>query len=443
MSFKVSIALSATAILASLSLIGGCGRSHAAAAAVPSEAAPEITAAQVIAQPLHHFQEFTGTLQAVDVVAVHARVSGYVDGVHFVEGARVRRGELLFQIDPRPFQLEVDRLAAELKRGESKLDFANAGRARADRLWSQNAIAREEFEQQTSAQTEAEADVASIRAQLGAAKLNLEFTQVRSPIDGRVSRAIITPGNLVSSADVLTNVVSDAPIYAYFDTDEATYLKFARQVAPDGAAAHAGATASGNAAHGAHQGTPVYLGLQGETGYPHEGHLDFVDNQVDARSGTIRARAVFDNGDGRFTPGLFARIKLVSRDAYDAVLIDERAIGTDLGKKYVLVLKPDSTLEYRPIELGPDVDGLRVVEQGLKADDVIVVNGLQHVMPGIKVRASLVSMDSHRAGLDQVAAGPANLSVPLTPNAVAAANLPANGGSRPTASLVLGATQPR
>jgi len=433
MSPRIFVGLSAAALLASISLLPGCGRSQAGAAAAPS-AAPEITAAQVIARPLHHFQELTGTLQAVDVVAVHARVSGFIDRAQFVEGARVKRDQLLFQVDPRPFQLEVDRLSAELKRSQSKLEFANAGRARADRLWTQNAIAREEFEQLSSAQTEAEADVASIRAQLDAARLNLEFTHVRSPIDGRVSRAIITPGNLVSSADVLTNVVSDDPIYAYFDTDEATYMKFARQVAPEAADGQAHAEPAGRA-RGANTGSPVYLGLAGEAGYPHEGHLDFLDNQVDPRSGTIRARAVFDNRDGHFTPGLFARIKLVSRDAYDAVLIDERAIGTDLGKKYVLVLKSDNSLEYRLVELGPDVDGLRVVEQGLSANDVIVVNGLQHVMPGIKVRASRLSMDSQRAGLDQVAAdGPGSAPAPASGPTTASVSAP--GGGRSTVRLV-------
>jgi membrane fusion protein, multidrug efflux system len=421
MSSRTFVALLAIALLASASLLPGCGRSQAGAApSAAAEAAPEVTAAQVIARPLHHFQELTGALQAVDVVAVHARVSGFVDSVQFVEGARVRRDQLLFQIDPRPFQLEVDRLGAELKRSQSKLEFANAGRARADRLWAQNAIAREEFEQLSSAQTEAEADVSSIRAQLDAAKLNLEFTHVRSPIDGRVSRAAITPGNLISSADVLTNVVSDDPIYAYFDTDEATYMKFAHQDAPDAGAGIAPTAGQWRGrARGASQGSPVYLGLAGESGYPHQGHLDFLDNQVDPRSGTIRARAVFDNKDGQFTPGLFARIKLVSRDAYDAVLIDDRAIGTDLGKKYVLVLKNDSSLEYRLVELGPDVDGLRVVQQGLEPNDVIVVNGLQHVMPGIKVRASRVSMDSHRAGLEQVAAGGAPASTVLLVKAAA------------------------
>jgi multidrug efflux system membrane fusion protein len=395
MSSKTLAALSSILLLGALGLLSGCGRSHAASAqSSATEAAPEITAAQVIARPLHHWQELTGTLQAVNVVAVHARVSGYVDSVEFVEGAHVKRDQLLFQIDPRPFQLEVDRLNAELKRSQSKLEFAKAGGARADRLFAQNAIAREEFEQLSSAQTEAEADVASIHAQLDAARLNLEFTHVRSPIEGRVSRAVITRGNLISNADLLTNVVSDDPIYAYFDTDEATYMKFA-----------------GREGLNSGRGSPVYLGLAGEAGYPHEGRLDFLDNQVDPRSGTIRARAVFDNKDGHFTPGLFARIKLVSRDSYDAILIDDRAIGTDLGKKYVLVLKPDQSLEYRLVDLGPDVEGLRVVEQGLAADDVIVVNGLQHVMPGIKVHASHVSMDGRRAGLEQVAAGTA---IPVT-----------------------------
>src|SRR5579863_5653042 len=397
---RLGLTLAALAAGIVSSLLSGCGHSLAAAAPAAA-AAPEVTVAQVIARPLHQWVELTGTLQAIDSVQVRPRVSGYIDAVRFEAGARVAKGAILFQIDPRPFALEVQRLNAELNRAQSKLEFATADRARAERLFAQNAIAREEYEQLTSAATEAAADVGSIRAQLDTAHLNLEFTQVRSPIDGHVSRALITAGNLVSSADVLTTVVSDDPIYAYFDNDEATYLKFAKL--------------GGTAARGrGDYASAVFLGLVGEQGYPHQGRLDFLDNQVDSHSGTIRARAVFDNRDGQFTPGLFARIKLVAHDSYDAVLIDDRAIGTDLGKKYVLLLKPDSTLEYRLVELGQSVEGLRVVEQGLKADDVIVVNGLQHVMPGIKVRASLVSMDSHRAGLEQVAAGPAVPANPAT-----------------------------
>lgn len=406
--FKLGLTLSLLTLGLISALLSGCGHSLAATPAAASPA-PEVTVAQVIARPLHQWVELTGTLQAVGSVQVRPRVSGFVDAVRFAEGARVAKGAVLFQIDPRPFALEVDRLNAELNRAQSKLDFATAGRARAERLIAQNAIAREEYEQLTSAATEAAADVGSIRAQLNAARLNLEFTQVRSPIDGHVSRALITAGNLVSSADVLTTVVSDDPIYAYFDTDEATYLRFAKL--------------AGGSEHGhGDYANAVFLGLVGEQGYPHQGRLDFLDNQVDSHSGTIRARAVFENHEGGFTPGLFARIKLVAHDSYDAVLIDDRAIGTDLGKKFVLVLKPDNSLEYRLVELGQSVEGLRVVSNGLAPHDVIVINGLQHVAPGVQVQARHVQMDASNAAVEQVAAGPAAVSpAAATPTAIARA----------------------
>jgi multidrug efflux system membrane fusion protein len=347
-----------------------------------------VTVATVIARPLHHWDELTGELQPVNTVDVHPRVSGFIDSVQFAEGARVGKDQVLFQIDPRPFQIEIERLSAEINRAQSKLDFASAGHARAERLFAQNAIAREEYEQLTSAETEAAGDLGSLTAQLHAARLNLEYTHVRSPIEGHVSRALITPGNLVSNVNLLTTVVSDDPIYAYFDTDEATYLKFSRlQQADRGAAS-----------------SPVFMGLVGEQGYPHQGRLDFIDNQVDPRSSTIHARAVFDNKDGHFTPGLFARIKLVANDSYDAILIDERAVGNDLGKKFVLVLKGDDTLEYRPVTLGTRIDGLRVVNEGLRSTDTIVVNGLQHVMAGAKVLPTRVAMSAGGPGLAQVAA---------------------------------------
>jgi multidrug efflux system membrane fusion protein len=370
--------------------LAGCGHSRAPSAsnAASPPPPPPVTVAEVIARPLHHWDELTGELQAVNTVEVHPRVSGFIDGVKFVEGARVVKGQLLFQIDPRPYQIEIERLGAEIKRAQSKLDFATAGRARAERLFAQNAIAREEYEQLTSAETEAAGDLGSLKAQLRAARLNLEYTHVRSPIDGHVSRALITSGNLVSNVNLLTTVVSDDPIYAYFDTDEATYLKFTQLQ-------HGGGPASSS---------PVYIGLVGENGYPHRGRLDFIDNQVDSRSSTIHARAVFDNKDGQFTPGLFARIKLVANDSYDAILIDERAVGNDLGKKFVLVLRPDNTLEYRPVALGTRVDGLRVVEDGLHPSETIVVNGLQHVTAGAVVQATRVAMTADGSGLAQVAA---------------------------------------
>ncbi|HVJ62157.1 MAG TPA: efflux RND transporter periplasmic adaptor subunit [Tahibacter sp.] len=376
--------------LAIATVLSGCGTSKADAP-VAAAPAPDVTVAQVIAKPLHQFEEFTGQLQAVNTVDVRPRVSGVIDSVRFAEGTRVKKGDLLFQIDPRPFQAEVDRLQAELKRSSSRLSLAKNDHARAERLSAQNAIAREEFERRASVEAEASGEVGSVAAQLTAAKLNLEFTQVRSPIDGHVSRALITEGNLVTSASLLTSVVSDNPIYAHFDADEATFLKF-RELAQN----------AGGAAV-----SPVYLGLISEQGYPHEGKLNFMDNRVDGRSGTIRARAVFDNADGRFTPGLFARIKLVGKESYDAILIDNKAVGTDLGKKYVFVLKADGTLDYRLVELGPNVDGLRVVSQGLTPEDVVVVNGLQHVRAGVKVNATKVAMDTGKQGLQQIAAEPA------------------------------------
>lgn len=386
-----------TSILSAIcaAVLAACSHSQAQSASNAAPPPPEVTVAEVIARPLHHWAELTGQLQAVNTVDVHPRVSGFIDSVQFTEGARVGKGQVLFQIDPRPFQIEIDRLTAELKRAQSKLDFATAERARAERLYAQNAIAREEYEQITSAESEAAGDLGSLTAQLRAARLNLEYSHVRSPIDGHVSRALITPGNLVSSANLLTTVVSDDPIYAYFDADEATYLKFTQEEQGDGASPRR---------RGAAASSPVFMGLVGEEGYPHQGRLDFIDNQVDARSSTIHVRAVFDNKDGRFTPGLFARIKLVANDSYGAILIDERAVGNDLGKKFVLVLRPGNVLEYRSVTLGTHIDGLRVVEQGLRPADIIVVNGLQHVEAGARVQATRVPMSAGGSGLAQVEA---------------------------------------
>jgi len=353
---------------------------------------PEVTVAEVIHRPLRDWQEFTGRLQAVETVEVRPRVSGYVDRVTFTDGARVKRGELLFQIDPRPFQDEVDRLSAERSRAAADYELARANHARAEGLIVAHAIAREEYERLAAAETSARGALDSVGSSLAAARLNREFTEVRAPIDGHVSRALITSGNLVTSASVLTTVVSDSPVYAYFDADEATYLRY-RQLA--GAPAGPGAPATARAS--------VFMGLVDEEGYPHAGRLDFVDNRVDPGTGTIRARAVFDNPDGRFTPGLFARIRLVGGQEADTVLIEERAIGTDLGRSYVLTLGADDRIEQRFVELGPNVDGLRVIRSGLGAGDTVVVNGLQRVRPGQAVAAAHVPMDADRVGLRQIA----------------------------------------
>ncbi len=394
---KVSIAafISLGAIAALLFLAAaGQGRSRAKTAAA-SVALPEVTVAEVIHRPLREWQEFSGRLQAVNSVEIRPRVSGYVDRVAFEDGTRVKKGQLLFQIDPRPFQAEVDRLVAERGRSLSDLELAKANRVRAERLVSAHAISRETYEQLVAAQASAEGALGSIEASLREARLNRGFTEVRAPIDGHVSRAIITAGNLVTSASLLTTLVSDDPVYVYFDADEQTYLRYAKAQRDPARATDPGRAAGASA---------VYVGLVDEEGYPHPAKLDFIDNQVDASTGTIRARAALANPDGRYTPGLFARVRLVGGEDRDSVLIEDRAVGTDLSKKFVLALTADNRIEYRLVELGPEIEGLRVVTRGLASSDVIVVNGLQHVRPGQAVTATRIAMSATSDGLAQVAA---------------------------------------
>jgi multidrug efflux system membrane fusion protein len=389
---KISVpVLTGLAALIALLLFSAVGHSRGAPPASASAALTEVTVAEVIHRPLREWQEFTGRLQAVNTVEIRPRVSGYVDRVGFEDGAQVKKGQLLFQIDPRPFQSEVDRLVAERSRSRSDLELAQANRARAERLISAHAISREDYERLEAAATSAEGALGSIDASLQEARLNRAFTEVRAPIDGHVSRAIITAGNLVTSASVLTTLVSDNPVYVYFDADEQTYLRYAK------AQREAGQSDNGSG---------VYIGLADEEGYPHQAQLDFIDNQVDATTGTIRARAALANPDGRYTPGLFARVRLVGGEQHDSVLIEDRAVGTDLSKKFVLTVTPDNRIEYRLVELGPQINGLRVVEQGLAPGDVIVVNGLQHVRPGQTVEATRVAMSGNAEALSQVAALP-------------------------------------
>jgi multidrug efflux system membrane fusion protein len=336
-----------------------------------SPAAPEVTAARVLFDEVLDWAEFTGRLEPVNSVELRPRVGGYVESVDFEEGAMVEQGDLLFQIDARPYQAEVNRLQAERERTAAELELARTYAARAARLLARNATSREEFEQLTADVAVAEARLASVAASLDAAELDLSYTKVTAPIAGRVSRAIVTEGNLVEPLTLLTTLVSISPVYVYFDVDEHTYLK---NVSPDGTA-------------------DVYLGLIDEEGYPHHARLDFVDNRVDARHGTIRARAVLDNPKGRFVPGLFARVRLVSPQTFSAAFVDDRAIGTDLGRKFVFVLDDENVVQYRAVETGRLFDGLRIVTSGLEPNDVIVVNGLQRVRPGVAVAATQVAMD--------------------------------------------------
>lgn len=356
-------------------LIGACGQApEATEAAAP---APTVSVAQVIEQRVTEWDELTGRLEAPESVEIRPRVSGFIDKVAFVEGALVKKGDLLFQIDPRPFEAQVKRLQAELQQARATAQRTASEAERGERLRANNAISAELADARVSAASEAKSAVAAIQAQLDAARLDLAFTRVTAPIDGRVGSALITAGNLVNAGEaLLTTLVSTDKVYAYFEADERTYLKY-RDLARDGT-------------RGAE--TPVYLGLSSEDGHPHLGRMDFIDNHVDPRTGTIRGRAVFDNRDGSFTPGLYARLKLVGSATYDAVLIKDVAVGTDLGKKFALVLGDDGKVGYRSIELGPKLEGMRIVRKGLKQGETIVVNGLQRVRPGTAVEAQKVPM---------------------------------------------------
>ncbi len=401
-SVPVLLGLAAVAMFA---LYSNTGHSRARPQTGAQPSLPQVEVAEVIHRPLREWQEFSGRLQAVNTVEVRPRVSGYVDRVAFTDGARVKKGQLLFQIDPRPFQAEVERLVAERSRSVSDLELAKANLSRAERLISAHAISREDYERQVAAAASAQGALGSIDASSQEARLNREFTEVRAPIDGHVSRAIITAGNLVTSASLLTTLVSDDPVYVYFDTDEQTYLHYAKATR-EHAATDAGTS-------------DTYIGLVDEDGYPHPARLDFIDNQVDPNTGTIRARAALANPDGRYTPGLFARVRLIGGDDHDSVLIEDRAVGTDLSKKFVLTLTKDNRIEYRLVQLGPEINGLRVVTQGLEPNELIVVNGLQHVRPGQMVAATRVTMSDSAGGLTQVAA---QTSV-QPPDAVASAGL--------------------
>ena len=356
-------------------VMSACGKAPEQAAAMP---AAKVSVAKVLEQPVNEWDEFTGRLEAPETVQIRPRVSGQIDQVAFTEGALVKKGDLLFQIDPRPFQAEVRRLEAQLAQTKAAATRSDNEAQRGDRLRQSNAISAELADSRTTAAQEARAAMAGIQAQLDLAKLNLSFTRVTSPISGRVSRAEITAGNLVTAdTTALTSVVSTDKVYAYFDADERVFLKYT-ELAREG---RRGAT------------TPVYLGLSNETGNPHLGQMNFVDNQVNPSTGTIRGRAVFDNSKGEYTPGLYARLKLVGSGTYSAVLINDEAVGTDLGKKFVLVMDGDKPA-YRAVELGPKIEGLRIVRSGLTKDDTVIVKGLQRVRPGSPVAPETIPMAS-------------------------------------------------
>jgi multidrug efflux system membrane fusion protein len=376
------LAVTGTLSLAALSFAAlTVGRGKEPPAAPPLQA---VTVAEVPQREITEWDEFTGRLEAVDQVEIRPRVSGYIKRVTFAEGKEVKKGEVLFEIDPRPYEADLARAEAQLDQARSAASLAKSEVRRAGKLVDVQAISREEFDSRTSAEAQGGAQVRVAEAAVETARLNLEWTRVRSPIAGRVSNALVTAGNLVQAGPpagaVLTTVVSVDSMYLYFDSDEQTYLRYASRARSSGGSNWRTAR------------LPVYLGLANESGFPHEGRLDFVDNQVDPRTGTIRTRAVFSNRSRALTPGLFARVKLVGTEKMNATLVRDAAISTDQDRKFVLVVGPGDTLTYRPVVPGRLTDGLRIVTSGLKPGERIVVNGLMRVRPGMKVAPTLTPM---------------------------------------------------
>jgi membrane fusion protein, multidrug efflux system len=372
--------LAAAAVAAALVAGGGGsfiavrGESGSAQAA-KAPALPEVDVAKVVSKDIIEWQSFSGRLEAIDFVEIRALVPGTIVAVYFKDGAIVKKGDPLFMIDPRPYAAAVEQASAQLEAAKSQEVFASADFERAQKLVNSGTIPPRNFEQAQNAARSATANVALAEAVLDAAKVNLDYTKIVAPVSGRVSRAEMTLGNIVStgsSAQVLTTVVSISPVYASFEVDEQTYLRY---LSGDG-----------------HAPAPVSLGLANETGFSREGKIDSVDNRMNTASGTIRVRARFDNADHALLPGLYARIKMGGEKPRPAVMVDDAAVGTDQEKKFVMVVDDESRARYREVAVGGLYEGMRVIEKGLSPGDRIIVSGMQRAKPNDLVKINSIAM---------------------------------------------------
>jgi len=355
-------------------LLAGCGEKPAPQAAA---AAPPVTVAQPVKRTVTDWDEFTGRFDAIEEVQVRARVGGFVTNVEFKDGDMVHAGDLLYIIDPRPFEAVAEQADGQLSDARAKVELAKRDLDRGLALVQTSAVSEQLVDQRRQALQAAHAAVTQAEGALKAAQLNIEFTHVIAPIGGRVSRHLVSVGNLVQGSEggstLLTSIVSLDPIYIYFDMDEATYLKYNRL------------WFEGKRPSSRDNPNPVQVALTGETKPSHDGKVDFLDNRLDVSTGTLRGRAVIPNKDLSILPGQFGRVRLIASAPYDALLIPDNAIATDQSRKIVFVVKEDNTAEARPVILGPLDEGLRVIREGLKADDRVVVDGLQRVRVGAKV----------------------------------------------------------
>ena len=382
-----------------IAILAGCDSSSNAKPANQALSAPVVTVSQPIAKDVVEWDEYTGRLEVVQAVEIRARVNGYITQVNFKDGAKVKKGDLLYVIDPRPYAAERDRTAAEVDRSRAQLELAKNDLARAERLLNSHFISEAEYDTRSKVVRQQEAALRSAEASLQVAKLNVEFTQVRAPIDGVISRTLKTVGNLVNSgnsgeATLLTYMGSIDPIYVYIDADEQSVLKY-RRLAREGLRE--------SARYGP---IPMELELADEKNFPHKGFTDFVEPRLDPTTGTVKARGVFPNPDDQLSPGFFARVRVHGSGTYPALLVSDAAIGVDQEKKFVLVVNGDNMVEYRAVKPGPFIDGLRVIKQGLKPDEWVIVNGLQRVQPGVKVNPEKVDMASLAKGTAVISNAP-------------------------------------
>jgi multidrug efflux system membrane fusion protein len=390
------IAMAAVAVIAVALWATGILHIPQATTAAPTAAAPSapppvpVSVAKVLEQSVTEWDEFSGRVRAIDRVEIRPQISGLITEVHFSDGQLVKKGDLLFTIDPRPFQAALTHAQADLAAAQARVALAEINNKRNQNLIASHAIAQSELDTTNNALAESQAAVKADEAAVQTAQINLAYTAITAPVTGRVSRAEITVGNLVNdgvNAPVLTRLVSVSPVYVEFEVDEQTYLKYAAN------------GASGNSGVGR---IPVQMGLANQDGYPRTGRLESLDNQLDTTSGTIRVRAAFDNPTGDLTPGLYAKVRTGGSASESAILVDDRAVGTDQDKKFVMVIDADNKANYRAVELGPMVNGLRVVRSGLHKDERIVVNGLQRVRPNSIVAPTEVAMDRDAAAAPAV-----------------------------------------
>lgn len=355
----------------------------------PPAPAPNVKTAKPLNREITEWDDYTGRIQAVDAVEVRARVAGYLEKINFMAGAKVKKGDLLFLLDAKPFKAQLNFATAEAERAKSKYELAKNDLARAENLFKAKAISAEEYDARQKGLREAAAAVSSAEANVYTAKLNLDYTEIRAPIAGRIGREMVTVGNLVKDGGegtVLANIVSTDPVYVYVDADEQSVLKYRRRAGRQG---HGGADLTG---------TEAQLAVADESDFPHQGRLDYVAPEANPATGTVTLRGVFANPDELLSPGFFARMRIRGSDAYPALLLPDRAITSDQARQFVWIVKPDNQLEYRQVTPGPLRGTLRVVREGIGADDWVVVEGAQKLRPGMSVNPERIVLDAGPGG---------------------------------------------